>query len=87
MTKVPGDSLASFLQQFTSNPLPSNEPAVVDCISEAQRFTLSLLSQLSAAFQSISVVALHRDISAVNVLVSMSKGASHPEFGLIDFGL
>jgi hypothetical protein len=32
-------------------------------------------------------VALHRDISAVNVLVSMSKGASHPEFGLIDFGL
>mmetsp|Transcript_57192 Transcript_57192/g.90916 ORF Transcript_57192/g.90916 Transcript_57192/m.90916 type:complete len:671 (+) Transcript_57192:46-2058(+) len=87
MTQIPGEPLASFLDNYKSSTVVSNASTAAECFGEARRFTFALLSQLAGALQSISVVALHRDISADNVLVTSWNGASEPEFGLIDFGL
>mmetsp|Transcript_113107 Transcript_113107/g.178776 ORF Transcript_113107/g.178776 Transcript_113107/m.178776 type:complete len:861 (-) Transcript_113107:50-2632(-) len=87
MAKIPGDSLTRFLQNLTTSSMTSSTSSVDECICEANSFAFALLSQMTAAFQTISTVALHRDISAENVIVSTNNGASDPKFGLIDFGL
>jgi hypothetical protein len=87
MTKIHGEPLASFLDNHKGSTVVSNASTAAECLGEARRFTFALLSQLARALQAISVVALHRDISVDNVLVTGWNGAADPEFGLIDFGL
>mmetsp|Transcript_71364 Transcript_71364/g.113099 ORF Transcript_71364/g.113099 Transcript_71364/m.113099 type:complete len:733 (-) Transcript_71364:135-2333(-) len=87
MTRIPGESLSTFLSQFEEATANANAAFTTQYFCDAHRFTFALLSQLVSAFQSISLVAFHRDVSAENVLVSTSRGISDPEFGLIDFGL
>jgi len=87
MTKIPGEPLSTFLHTFAQAASNANASFASRYFDEAHRFTLAMLSQLVAAFHSISAVALHRDISTENLIVSVSKGVANPEFAIIDFGL
>jgi len=90
MTKVPGESLGSFLNHWKqqSGRAPVSNPQVMfNQLAEACNWSRELLSQLVPAFEVISPRAFHRDVNTHNVLVSSPGDLSAPQFGLIDFGL
>jgi hypothetical protein len=93
MTKVPGDSVGTFLNRWKQQhggycQVPSSDPHLVNTqLCEAFTWGRELILQLLPVFEAISPIALHRDVNTHNVLVTTAGDLSAPQFGLIDFGL
>jgi len=98
MTKLKGKPLDQWLYgmsdvglsgksipQLLDGPFPSGEFGTCD-FHQACTITSLLVSQLVPVFSLISQRALHRDVSAHNLMVDVVKDGKL-EFGVIDFGL
>lgn len=98
MTRVPGVALEDFLEERRCVAAAGNGAGLRTSprqrFGEACRFAHALLSQLAPVFETISAIAIHRDVNTHNILIdseSIKSGTSStdsvPRYGLVDFGL
>lgn len=85
MTRIPGEPLEKFLEQWRPADLRSPR-SLARGLSEACRYTWELVAQLAQTFERVSCRAYHRDVNPRNILID-DKSGQRPSFGLIDFGL